>query len=137
MTNIKRNAIITSSERRLEMARVSKDFGNIISNFLKNNNLTYRKVALESGISAAYWKDMSDGRVPSEELITKIANIFDDLDENELLISAGYAPKNDNMDAVRAVEFALRGQKNISDLGKKQILDFVARIQEEYSNGSK
>lgn len=119
------------------MARVSKDFGNIISNFLKNNNLTYRKVALESGISAAYWKDMSDGRVPSEELITKIANIFDDLDENELLISAGYAPKNDNMDAVRAVEFALRGQKNISDLGKKQILDFVARIQEEYSNGSK
>ena len=115
------------------MARVSKEFGNLINDFLKNNNLTYRKVALESGISAAYWKDMSDGRVPSKELISKIANTFDELDENELLISAGYAPKNESMDAVRAVEFALRGQNNITDLGKKQILEFVARIQNEYS----
>lgn len=114
------------------MSRVSKPYGELISAFLKNNSLTFRAAALASSISAAYWKDMSDGRVPSEEVISKISQSFDGLDENELLIAAGYAPKTEAMETVKAVEFALRGHDNIPDEGKRQILDFVREMEERY-----
>lgn len=110
------------------MSRVSKEFGAQIIDFIKRNSLTYRAAALNSTISAAYWKDMSDGRVPSEDVIESICQSYEDLDENDLRIAAGYAPKTEKMDAVRAVEFALRGQTTISEAGKKQILDFVSEI---------
>lgn len=111
------------------MSKVSADFGEIISSFLKRNGLTFRAAGLKTGISAAYWKDMSDGRVPSEEVIAKIAEPFDDLDENELRAAAGYAPNPDTMDALTAVSIALRKQKDISEKAKRQILDFVKEIQ--------
>lgn len=114
------------------MSKVSQTFGEIIKNFLKEHSLTFRAAALQSSISAAYWKDMSDGRVPSDEVITKIASCFDDLDENELRIAAGYGIKPENMDAVKAVEFALRSQSSIPDEGKKQILDFVKEMEDRY-----
>lgn len=114
------------------MSRVSMAYGQLIDEFLTRNKLTFRAAALASSISAAYWKDMSDGRVPSEEVISKISGSFDDLDENDLLIAAGYAPKTERMDAVKAVEFALRGQKSIPDEGKRQILDFVKEMQTRY-----
>lgn len=114
------------------MTRVSSEFGDIVKLFLKNNHLTFRAAALGSGISAAYWKDMSDGRVPSEDVIARIAGSFDGLDENDLLSAAGYALKSNTMDAVRAVEFALRGHKNIPEDGKRQILDFVREMEEHY-----
>jgi hypothetical protein len=114
------------------MSRVSQSFGEQIKSFLKRNNLTFRAAALQSSISAAYWKDMSDGRVPSEEVIDKISSCFDDLNENDLRDAAGYAVKIENMDAVKAVEFALRGQQNIPDEGKKQILEFVREMADRY-----
>lgn len=114
------------------MSKVSKIFGQMVKTFLKENGLTFRAAALESSVSAAYWKDMSDGRVPSEEIITKISEAFEGLDENDLLIAAGYAPKSEKMGAVKAVEFALRGQKNIPDDGKQQILDFVKQMEDRY-----
>ena len=114
------------------MSRVSIEFGNIIKSFLALKGITFRGASLASGVSAAYWKDMSDGRVPSEAIIERISANFDELDENELLTAAGYATKPQNMDAVKAVEFALRGQSEISDLGKAQILDFVREIEEKH-----
>ncbi|MDH7601101.1 MAG: hypothetical protein QHI38_03030 [Armatimonadota bacterium] len=114
------------------MSRVSPEFGRIIKEFLQRNQLTFRSAALHTGISAAYWKDMSDGRVPSEEIISRICMAFPELDENELRLSAGYAPKMQEMDAVKAVEFALRSQPDIPDEGKRQILDFVKEIQSRY-----
>jgi hypothetical protein len=114
------------------MSRVSSAFGELILGFLKQSNLTFRAAALKSSVSAAYWKDMSDGRVPSEEVIAKISQSFDGLDENDLRIAAGYTPKTDKMDTVRAVEFALRGHDNIPDEGKKQILDFVKEMEDRY-----
>lgn len=114
------------------MSKVSGKFGELISSFLKQNNLTFRAAALQSSVSAAYWKDMSDGRVPSEDIIDRISACFDDLDGNDLRAAAGYALKTDNLDAVKAVEFALRGQKMIPDEGKKQILDFVKEVEEKY-----
>ena len=116
------------------MSRVSTAFGRLIDEFLSRNGLTFRAAALKSSISAAYWKDMSDGRVPSEEVIAKISAAFDDLDENELLDAAGYAPKTEKMDAVKAVEFALRGNKTISDEGKRQIIEFAQSIQQRYQS---
>lgn len=110
------------------MSKVSKDFGALITEFLRKNSLTFRAAALNSTISAAYWKDISDGRVPSEEVIERICQNYEDLDENDLRIAAGYAPKTEKMDAVKAVEFALRGQTSISEAGKKQILAFVQEI---------
>lgn len=119
------------------MSRVSKAFGEIIKKFLQDNNLTFRAAGLESSISAAYWKDMSDGRVPSEEVIERISQSFEGLDENELRSAAGLCVRLDNLDAVRAVEFALRGKDSIPDEGKKQILDFVQQMQERYSDQGK
>ncbi|MCX8053931.1 MAG: helix-turn-helix domain-containing protein [Armatimonadetes bacterium] len=114
------------------MSRVSSKFGKLIKEFLVRNGLTFRGAALQTGISAAYWKDMSDGRVPSEEVIQRISAAFHDLDENELRLAAGYSVKPDNIDAVQAVEFALRGHKGIPPEGKRQILDFVREIEERY-----
>ena len=94
--------------------------------------MTVRAAALKSSISAAYWKDMSDGRVPSEEIIERISRRFGDLDENDLRAAAGYALKPEKMDAVKAVEFALRGQKSIPDEGKQQIVEFVREMEERY-----
>ncbi|MHB9036277.1 MAG: helix-turn-helix domain-containing protein [Armatimonadota bacterium] len=114
------------------MSRVSSAFGDMIKSFLQRNGLTFRAAAFMSSISAAYWKDMSDGRVPSEEVIVKIAGCFDDLDENDLRTAAGYAPDPSKMDVVKAVEFALRGQESIPEDGKKQILSFVKQMEELY-----
>lgn len=115
------------------MSKVSAAFGEAIKSFLKDHGLTFRAAAFRSGISAAYWKDMSDGRVPSEDVIERICGSFEDLDENELRTAAGYALRIESADAVTAVEFALRGQPAIPDEGKKQIVDFVKKIQNRYS----
>ena len=114
------------------MSKVSAAFGQIISRFLKQSGTTFRAAALRSSVSAAYWKDMSDGRVPSEDIIARISDCFEELDENDLRLAAGYAPKPEDMDAVRAVEFALRGHKSIPSEGKQQILDFVKEIECRY-----
>jgi len=114
------------------MSKVSMAFGRMINDFLKDNGFTFRGAALKSSVSAAYWKDMSDGRVPSEEIIEKIAASFDELDENKLREAAGYAPKMADMDAVEAVAFALRGNIKISAEGKEQILSFVKQIKDRY-----
>ena len=114
------------------MSRVSPEFGRLIKDLLAGKGLTFRGAGLKSSISAAYWKDMSDGRVPSEEMIEKIAASFEDVDENELRVAAGYAPVPGRLDAVKAVEFALRGHKDIPDEGKRQILEFVGRIEQNY-----
>ncbi len=111
------------------MGGVSPEFGQIIKDILAKNHLTFRRAGLISGISAAYWKDMSDGRIPSKDIIARIAESFDDADEDELRVAAGYSPKLSQNDPVKAVEFALRGQKNISEVGKQQILDFVRRVE--------
>lgn len=115
------------------MSKVSKEFGELIKEFLDRNRLTFRAAAFGSNLSAAYWKDMSDGRVPSEDVISRIAECYEDLDENELRMAAGYAPRSESMDVVKAVEIALRGQKSIPDEGKQQILDLVKEVQQRYS----
>lgn len=119
------------------MSKVSKVFGGLISDFMKRKSLTFRAAALETSVSAAYWKDMSDGRVPSEDIIDRICANFDDLDENDLRIAAGYAPKTEKMDAVKAVEFALRGNNKIAAEGKRQILNFVKEMEVRYAKGKK
>ena len=115
------------------MTKASAEFGKVVKSFLERNHLTFRAAAFGSGISAAYWKDMSDGRVPSEQVVTQIAAGFDDLDENELRIAAGYGPKMETMDPVKAVEFALRGQQSIPDEGKAQIIEFVRKTQRRFA----
>jgi hypothetical protein len=115
------------------MSRVSARFGELIDEFMKRNGLTFRAAALKSSISAAYWKDMSDGRVPSEEVIERISSSFDDLDENELRVAGGYPPKTEKMDPVKAVEFALRGNKALPEAGKREIIDFVKEIERRYA----
>jgi hypothetical protein len=114
------------------MSRVSPEFGKLVKDLLAKNGMTFRGAGLKSSISAAYWKDMSDGRVPSEDMIEKIAESFEEVDENELRAAAGYSPKAGQIDAVKAVEFALRGQKAIPDEGKTQILEFVRKIEHKY-----
>lgn len=114
------------------MSKVSSEFGRRIRQILDDKSLTFRAAGLQTSISAAYWKDMADGRVPSQEIIERIAEAMPDVDENELLTAAGYSPKIAEMDAVQAVEFALRGQKTIPEEGKRQILEFVEEMQEKY-----
>jgi transcriptional regulator with XRE-family HTH domain len=115
------------------MSKVSAEFGERIKKIMKDNSLTFRAAAMRTSVSAAYWKDMSDGRVPSEDVIDRIAAEFPEVDVNDLRVSAGYSPKLSADDPVMAVEFALRGQKKISEEGKKQILDFVKMVEEKYS----
>jgi hypothetical protein len=107
------------------MSRVSPEFGKLVKKFLQDRGLTFRAAGLQSSISAAYWKDMSDGRVPSEEVIKRISQSFDGMSEIELLMSAGYAPKPGQVDSATAVEVVLRGQTDLSDEAKQQILDYV------------
>ena len=114
------------------MSKVSATFGELIKSFLTREGLTFRAAALKSSISAAYWKDMSDGRVPSEEIIERMSQCFGELDENDLRAAAGYALKPENMDAVTAVQFALRGQRSIPEAGKRQIVEFVKQMEERY-----
>lgn len=116
------------------MSKVSREFGAIVSSFMRQSGLTFRAAALETSISAAYWKDMSDGRVPSEEIIARMCDRFPELDENELRAAAGYMPRSDGLDAVGAVEIALRGNRTISQDAKRQILDFVREKQEQFGN---
>ena len=114
------------------MSKTSAEFGRLMRGFLKHEELTLRAAALKSGVSAAYWKDMGDGRVPSEGILERISAAFENLDVNELRAAAGYLPKSGDLDAVRAVEFALRGHSSIPEEGKKQILDFVRKIENIY-----
>lgn len=115
------------------MARSSSEFGGLVKSFLAKTGLTLRAAALKSGISAAYWADMSDGRVPSEDIVHRMSEAFSELDENALRQAAGYGPKMESMDPVEAVEFALRSQKTLSEEGKKQIIDLVREIQGKQS----
>ncbi len=119
------------------MSKVSADYGRLIKSFLERNKLTFRAAGFGSGISAAYWKDMSDGRVPSDEVIAQISAAYEDLDENELRAAAGYGPRLESMDVVKAVEFALRGQESIPDEGKQQIINFVRQTQSKYAKKDK
>ena len=114
------------------MSRVSAEFGRAIRRILSDNNLTLRAASLRTSISGAYWKDMADGRVPSEEVIERIAAAFPEVSVNELRLAAGYSMKPDTDDAVTAVDFALRGQTNIPEEGKQQILEFVREIEKNY-----
>jgi hypothetical protein len=109
------------------------EFGNMIKVFLKERGMTFRGAGLASSISAAYWKDMSDGRVPSEEVIKRVSESFDGVDENELRLAAGYMPRG-GLDAVTAVTIALRNQNSLPDEGKQQIVDFVKKIENKYRN---
>jgi len=118
------------------MSRVSVEFAELIRRIMREHGLTFRSAGLKTSLSAAYWKDMSDGRVPSEEVIGRICAAFPDIDANELRAAAGYAPAMAEMDAVQAVEFALRGQRKLSEEGKRQIVDFVKRVQNKYGKGS-
>ena len=119
------------------MSRVSKEFGALIRKILDDNGLTFRAAGLRTSISAAYWKDMTDGRVPTEEVIDRISAEFREPNINELRVAAGYCTKPDSTDAVTAVEFALRGQKDIPEEGKRQILDLVRNIEENNANKAK
>jgi len=114
------------------MSKVSAEFGKMIAEFLKRNGLTFRAAGLQSSISAAYWKDMSDGRVPSEEVVIQISGCFDDLDANKLLEAAGYSPRFDGMDALSAVEFVMHRNNGLPEEGKKQILEFVREVVGRY-----
>ncbi len=107
------------------MSRVSPEFGKLVKSFLQGQGLTFRAAGLQSSISAAYWKDMSDGRVPSEEVIKRMAQSYDGLSEVELLMSAGYVPKPDQVDSATAVGVILRCQTDLSDEAKQQIIDYV------------
>jgi len=71
--------------------------------------------------------------VPSEDVVTQIAGSYDGLDENDLRVAAGYGPRMETMDPVKAVEFALRGQESIPDEGKSQIIEFVRKTQRRFS----
>lgn len=119
------------------MSKVSSAFGELISSFLDENKLTFRAAGLRTSVSAAYWKDMSDGRVPSEDILARIAGAFDELDENKLRVAAGYGPKLDGLGAAEAVGVVLRGQDNIPEEGKRQILDFVKEIEQRYKKSRK
>jgi len=119
------------------MSRVSAEYGRLIKSFLERNHLTFRAAAFGSNISAAYWKDMSDGRVPSDDVIRQIAGAYEDLDENELRAAAGYGARLESMDPVKAVEFALRGQESIPEEGKQQIINFVKQTQKKYAKKDK
>lgn len=119
------------------MSRVSAEYGTLIKSFLQRNHLTFRAAAFGSEISAAYWKDMSDGRVPSDDVIGQISKAYEDLDENELRVAAGYGARMETMDPVKAVEFALRGQESIPDEGKQQIIDFVKQTQKKFAKKDK
>ena len=112
------------------MSKVSQEFSEFISKFLQEQGLTFRAAGLLSSVSAAYWKDMSDGRVPTEELLAKVAAAFDEIDENELRVAAGYAPRPDSMDAVKAVEIALRRNKDLSEAAKQEVVEFVRSLVE-------
>ncbi len=112
------------------MSKVSAEFGALISGYLREHGLTYRAAALQSQISAAYWKDMADGRVPSAQAIEKVCAAFPDLDKNALLAAAGYAADYDPNDAVAAVECALRNNQSLTETGRRQILEFVREVAE-------
>jgi hypothetical protein len=118
------------------MSRVSADFAGLIRSILDQNGLTFRAAGLRTSISGAYWKDMADGRVPSEEVIDRIAAAFNDVNVNELRLAAGYSMKPNSSDAVTAVDFALRSQKSIPEEGKQQILALVRQIEEKYTRDS-
>lgn len=114
------------------MSKVSNAFGEIIKSFLERNQLTLRAAALQSEVSAAYWNDMADGRVPSEDVINKICITFKDLDENALRDAAGLAPAWDNMDIADAVALYLRHNQSIPEEGARQVIDFVKETMELY-----
>ncbi len=117
------------------MSRVSPGFGNLIRAFLASKKLTFRAASLESGVSAAYWTDMASGRIPSEDVIEKIAAAFGEINENELRSAAGYSLKPGTTDPVEAVDFVLRGQDKLPEKAKREILDFVRETAEKYSGG--
>lgn len=112
------------------MSKVSAEFGKIVADYLREHGLTFRAAGLKSQISGAYWKDMADGRVPSVQAIGKMCMAFPDLDKNALLAAAGYAAEYDPNDAVAAVECALRNNQTLTEMGRRQILEFVREVAE-------
>lgn len=116
------------------MARVSVLYGKLISEFLKQKKLTLRAAALDTGVSAAYWNDMANGRVPSEEVIQKICTVYPELDENALRDAAGLAPNWAELDISDAVALYLRHNNNLSAEGAKQVIEFVRETIELEKN---
>lgn len=119
------------------MNKKSENFGSIIRRFRDKSKLSLRAAAAQSGLSAAYWNQMEDGRVPSEQVITKISQIFADLDENELREAAGLAPNWKEMDIAEAVALYMRHNDSVPKEGIDQIAEFVQETIDLYNERKK
>jgi len=62
---------------------------------------SYRSLAPHVDVSPAYIADMREGRVPSREVVLKLARATG-VDANELLLVAGYAPEGPVWDPDKA-----------------------------------
>jgi len=91
--------------------------------------LSPNQASYKTAISDEWIRKMLHGRVPSEEVLDRLARGLD-ADLQKLRIAAGY---DQPADVITAVDLAMRCVDNISDEGKQQIRDFVKRIEKEYS----
>jgi len=61
-------------------------------------DLSYRSVAKEMGVTHSYVGEMYSGRIPSRDVVIKLAEVLK-ANADELLIAAGYAPLSARWDA--------------------------------------
>jgi hypothetical protein len=82
------------------------------------------------GISQECFRLTRGGKIPSEDVLIKMAEGLE-IDLKKLRVAAGYE-KPDSV--AETVMLALRGTNKIPEEGKRQVIDFVKRMEEKYKD---
>ena len=120
-------------------ARVRREFAEAVMAAL--GGISPNQASYKTGVSDEYIRKMSNGRVPSVDVIRRFAQGMG-VDVQSMLVAAGYEqpPAEDRAaaalsemdDHMKGIELSLRCT-DIPERGKQQIMDFVKEMQEKYS----
>jgi hypothetical protein len=92
--------------------------------------LTPNQASYKTGVSHEQIRKMRHGVVASDPTLRRFAEGLG-ADLHKLRVAAGYEEEPPS-GVVEALGYGLRGAEDISEEGKKQIIEFAKKIREEY-----
>lgn len=107
------------------MAKVSAEFGEMVSKELEDRKLSLRGVMYKTGVSHAVVSDMRHGVVPTKNTVEKFA-LGLGIDPMPFLIASGYERAYPS-DPVQAVDQALRHIQTVSEQKRARLLELVRK----------
>jgi len=104
----------------------SEEFQSILREAMAQRGIGISAAAYKCGVSYEWMRKMVQmGHIPSQEVLALVAKGLD-LDLGRLRLIAGYDKPRD---LIELADLALRADPDISDEGRKQILDLIREVK--------